>query len=252
MSYYLSAVIDELVPSFEEERGDWEAVLRDAGRKADEPQRWSPPRRLLVIAALIAVILVPFVSLAATHDWWFFRFGQDFPAATEVTVVKAGVWEGTEWELYAYLSATDGICYGITPTATARTTGEGGALACGPVEGLPGMDSSKADTPETMTYYASDSSDELPAHIVGAVVGSAAEVKVSLSGGRVVRTQTFPGPGELEAVRLFAARLPEFPTSSGGRPRSPVRKLVGLDNSGMIVACLIDPPGPPEGELLAC
>jgi hypothetical protein len=252
MSDYLSAVIDELVPSFEDERGDWEAVRRDAGRKADGPQRWSPPRRLLAIAALIAVILVPLVALAATHDWWFFRFGEDFPPATEVTVVKTGVWEGTEWELYTYLSATDGICYGIAPSATVRTTGEDGTLACGPIAGLPDGDASKADRGETITYYAASSSEGLPAHIVGAVVASAAEVEVYLAGGKVVRTQTFAGPGELEAARLFATRLPDFPTSGEGRPRSPIRKLVGLDNSGMIVACLIDPPGPPEGALSAC
>jgi hypothetical protein len=252
MSDYLSAVVDELVPSFEDERGNWEAVLRDAGRKAEEPRRWSPPRRLLAIAALIVGILVPLVALAATHDWWFFRFGDDFPPATEVTVVKTGVWDGTEWELYTYLSATNGICYGIAPSATVRTTGEGGALACGLVTGLPTGDSSKTDRRETITYYVASSSDGLPAHIVGAVVASAAEVEVHLAGGKVVRMQTFAGPAELEAARLFATRLPDFSTSSAGRPRSPILKLLGIDKRGMVVACLVHPL-PPEGvPLSAC
>jgi hypothetical protein len=252
MSDYLSAVIDELVPSFEKERGDWEAVLREAGRKAAEPRKWSPPRRLLLIAALVAVILIPLVALAATHDWWFFRFEDDFPPATEVTVVKTGVWDGTEWELYTYLSATNGICYGIAPSATARTTGEDAALACGPIAGLPEADSSKADGGETITYYAASSSEGLPAHIVGAVVASAAEVEVYLAGGKMVRTQTFAGPAELEAARLFATPLPDFPSSGEGRPRSPIRTLVGIDKSGTVVACLVHPQPPEDVPLSAC
>jgi hypothetical protein len=261
MSDYLRAVLDELVPTFADERSDWEGILRDAGLgehasvaigvPEHERTRWTPPHRLLVIAVLVAVIAIPLVAVAAAHEWWFFRFGQDFPPVTSVKVVKTGVWDGTEWEFLAYLSSTDGVCYGISPIATARTTGQGGALACDQIEGVPRTETSKAYTPHTITYMAGFS-DEVPTHIVGAVVKSADEVAVYLSHGRVVRTVTFTAPGGLGAIRFFATRLPGFPIRSDQPPRIPIRKLVGLDGAGNIVACLVVPM-PPEGvPLSAC
>lgn len=265
MSDYLGAVLDELVPRFEEERGDWERVLAEArlgaGAAGVRRARTETPnrhvsrqrslRRLMIIAAVAAAISIPLVAVAASQNWWFFRFGDVPTPVTDVTVVKTGTWDGIGWQLTAYRSATDGICFGMTPTATARSSGEGAGLACDLIEGVPRTPQSKPYTPHGITFL-SGSSEGLPPYIVGPVIDSAADVVVHLDDGTVLRTPTFDAPRELgSAIRFYAMQLPK-PSSQTDPPRSPIEKLVGLTADGRIVACLVDPM-PEEGvPLSAC
>jgi hypothetical protein len=103
MTDYVSAVLDELVPRFEDERGDWERVVGRARRR-----RWITPRRLALIAAVVAAIAVPLVAVAASQDWWFFRVGSAPVPVTDVNVIRTGSWDGTSWHVTAYGSLRTG------------------------------------------------------------------------------------------------------------------------------------------------
>jgi hypothetical protein len=269
MTDRLRPVLDELVPGFEHDRGDWVAVVRDTGLAGganrhtqmalQRRRRRIPSARLLFAAAAIVAIAAPLAAVATAQnwwprDWWFFRAGGAPTPVTDVNVVKTGTWDGTAWQLVAYGSSTDGICFGISPADTARASGGGGALACGRIDGVPRTPESKPSTPVAMTYMAS-SSERLPAHIVGPVIETAEEVEVHLADGQVLRAATFEAPDELGSIRFYVARLPdmETPRTGGyGPPRSPIRKLIGFDKNGQIVACLTVPM-PEEGvPLSAC
>jgi len=209
-------------------------------------------RRLVLIAAVTAAIAVPLVALAASQNWWFLRFGDAPIPVTAVTVVKTGTWDGKPWQLTAYRSATDGICFSLGPTATARSTGYGAAMSCDQIEGVPRTAQSKPYTPHAITFHAGASDDEFPAHIVGPVIDTADEVVIHLD-GTILRTPTFDAPEELgSAIRFYAARLPELPHLRGQPPRLPIRKLVGLAGDGRIVACLVVPMPKVGVPLSAC
>lgn len=268
MTDHLSSVLNKLVPTFEGERGNWVAVARDASGGDSRPAGTAPAldraglarrqpiqrflsRRLVVLAAVVAAIAVPLAAFATAQDWWFFRFGQAPRPVTDIGVVKTGTWDGERWQLVAYGSSTNGVCFGITPLATAATTGEGAAMACAQIEGVPRTSESKPYTPPAITYMAA-ASGRLPAHIVGPVIDTADEVEIHLADGEVVRTTTFEAPEEFGSIRFYATRLPQVPSRVGERPRLPIRKLVGFDKNGQIVACLTLPV-PEEGvSLSAC
>jgi hypothetical protein len=273
MTDHLAAVLNELVPRFEEERGDWVAVARDAGAAARADRQiedaaalaasrtWTDPRRprrrfssrrLVLAAAVVVVIAAPLAAVATAQnwwprDWWFFRFGDAPTPVTEVNVVKTGSWDGMAWQLVAYGSSTDGICFGIAPADTARTTGTGAGMACDRIDGVPPTPQSKPSTPHAITYMWS-SSGRLPPNIVGPVIDTADAVEIHFTDGSVVRTTTFEAPKEFGSIRFYATRLPQGPRTGGVE----VRKLVGLDRESQIVACLIRPM-PEEGvPLSAC
>lgn len=264
MTDYLNATLDELVPEFADEQGDWPAVVRDvrvqqAGereshRSAALGSSWVRRRarrhRIVVLAIVVAAIAVPLAALAASEKWWFFRFGGAPTPITEVEVVKTGTWSGHDWQLLAYLSSTDGICFGITPSGSADD-GEGAGMGCAAIEGVPRTAESKPYTPHAITFM-SGSSERFPTYAVGPVIDTATEVAVHLADGTVVRTSTFDAPDKLGAIRFYATLLPDPPRTTEQPPRTQIRKLVGFDRNGEIVACLTDPM-PEEGVTLeAC
>lgn len=257
MTDYLSAAVDGLVPEFADERGDWDAVVRDAGETrrsarmdSGVARRKRFRRRILVPAIVVAAIAVPLAAVAASQSWWFFRFGSAPTPITDVKVVKSGTWSGQDWQLLAYLSATDGICFGITP-AGSGTDGEGAGMGCAGIEGVPRTSESKPYTPLTITFM-SASSGRFPTYIVGPVIDTATEVAIHLADGTVVRAQAFDAPDELGAIRFYATLLPDAPRTQELPPRTHIRKLVGFDRDGEIVACLTIPM-PEEGVTLgAC
>jgi hypothetical protein len=154
---------------------------------------------------------------------------------TGVAVVKRGTWSGKRWELVAYRSATDGICFSMTPLAGHDSTGAG--MDCDQIEGVPPTTRTKRSTPHGITYLAG-SSDGFPAYIVGPVVEAADVVVVHLATGRVVRTRTFDAPKALgAAIRFYAVRLERRDLPPVRRPA--IESLVGLDDRGRIVACLL-------------
>jgi hypothetical protein len=236
----VSDALDRLAPS-QHFTDNWDDVLARAGEDAPRPAdgfrlRVQRRRRWLLAAALVAAVVVPVATgtLAATNNWWF--FASHVPAsATPPVVVKSGTWDGANWELVAYRTASGGICLAMTPSATATSDGRGAALACGGFSTAP---QGSAEGPRGITYL-SGSSSELPTYIVGPVVAAASEVVISFANGDVVRTPAFDAPASLGPVRFYATRVPEsvlVPPS--GRGPSMLQKLVGLDNDGQVVACL--------------
>jgi hypothetical protein len=264
MTEHLYSVLDELVPRFDNEPGDWNRVIADA--RAGEPvrtsarpldmtpekprsRRWLTRRRIAVIAIAVVAIVTPLIA-AASQDWWFLRFASAPEPITDVKVVKTGEWDGKPWQLVAYRSAGNLVCYGVMPRSTSGTTGygEGGALACIRIAGVP-RESDSEEARLGVTYH-SGPSPALPAYVAGPIVDSADEVEIHLVGGEVIRTPTFDAPDELGSIRFYAAQLPET-DSSGGRSGVEVQKLVGIDHDGEVVACraLPFPTGTP---LSAC
>ena len=203
-------------------------------------------RPLLALAVVLLATLIPVAAFAVGGKWWFLRFGGSPAPVSDVVVVKTGVWDGTRWELTAYRSSTDGLCYSLTPIAK----DEGGMMACGGIEGVPATSQSKPSMPYGITYGMSSRS-ALPPFIYGPVTDKADEVVISFENGTVVRTPTFAAPSGLGAsVRFYAAQLPSSVPTPGLGLRGGPEKLVGLDHSGQIVACMTL-PSRPEGEPLS-
>ena len=217
----------------------------------DEIGRSRVRRPLLVAAVVVLAILIPVTAFAVDHDWWFFRFGDAPTPVTGVVVVKTGVWDGKTWELTAYGSSTDGLCYGLGPTGTKN--GRGAVMACGGIAGVPRTPHSKPDSPYAITY-AMSWAGVLPDFIYGPVTDKADEVVVTFRNGTVLRTPTFAAPSALGApVRFYAAQLPpSVPPPPRLGLRSPVEKLVGLGGQGEIVACMTLPTRPEGEPLSAC
>lgn len=215
--------------------------------------RWLSARRLAITAAIVVAIAVPLVAVAASQDWWFLRFGGAPVPVTDVTIVKTGSWQGKAWQLAAYRSQTAGICFSITPSPTANPAGEGAAMGCARIEGVPRTGQSKPYTSHAIMFLSGAGPSGFPAYIVGAVIDTADEVAIELLDGTTLRTRTFDAPKELgSAIRFYATELPEqrSPTGELPRLRFPVRNLAGLSSDGRIVACLIVPV-PEEGVPLA-
>jgi len=274
MSDYLTSVLDELVPRFADERGDWGRVLADAGageamarspwpldtttteaafreRPGRRPRgRWRTRRRLVVIAIAVVAVASPLIA-AASENWGFLWFAGIAPAPiTDVSVVKTGEWDGKSWQLVAYLSATDGVCFALNPTSTNGATSEGGALSCDQIEGVPRTESSKPYTPHAITVLAG-SSLGVPAFVAGPVIDSADEVAVYLASGEVIRTPTFDAPSQLGSIRFYATQVPE--PVPGVRPEVyGIQKVVGLGGDGDVVACLVVPMPEAGVGLSAC
>lgn len=245
MNDYVHEVLDELVPRFDDEPGDWERVVADAGvgttaygrtRKRRTPRLTR--RRLVLVALVVAALATPLLA-AGSRDWWFFRFSDPtFAPVTDVSVVRTGTWDGEPWELSAYLSA-NGVCFSLTPTSASRPPGEGAALACAWIEGLPDVAAPPSDWQRLTITLLAGSSIGFPAYVVGPVVDSADEVAIHLADGTVLRTPTFDAPDELGSIRFYATQRPEPARVPGVVPRPNIRKLVGLTSEGEIAACLV-------------
>jgi hypothetical protein len=207
-------------------------------RKRDGEQRsirLAMRRRVVVALAALAAVLVPLAALGASEDWWFLKSGGAPEPTAAPQVVKAGEWAGHAWRLIAYPSATDGLCFSITPTDSGDG-GEGGAMGCAPFVGVERTPRSKS--PKMTITFLTSSSEQLPAYIAGPVIEDASEVEIRLGSGDVVRVTTFAAPEPLQHVRFYATPLPP---GSQANPLSPVgflKSIAGLDATGTVVACL--------------
>jgi hypothetical protein len=214
----------------------WEEVLARA--QAATPNRDRSRRRAnraLRVAVIITAAAIPIAALAGSSEWWFFRFGRAPDAVNGVTLVQAGIWDGTAWQLTAYRSAAAGICVAMTPTGQANLSHEGAGMTCGVVTAR------KEPTPANggLLYFGGDS-DRLKTWIAGIVVDSAVEIDLHFEGGVVIRSPTIDAPSSFgSAVRFFVTQLPFRVISlfdrSGEGPR--LEKIVGLDREGRVVAC---------------
>lgn len=262
MTEHLNSALDELVPRFDHEQGDWSRVVADArarrvtpraSRSPDisterpRPRRWLTRRRVAVIAIAVAAIVMPLIA-AASQDWWFLKPGLLPEPITDVKVVRTGEWDGKPWQLVAYRSASE-ICYGLTP-ADADGDGEGGSLSCGPLRGVPPQNDSEGARILGVMYL-SGASASLPAYVAGPVVDSADEVEIHLGSGEVIRTPTFDAPGELGSIRFYAEPLPET-GAPGSASAVEIQKLVAKDRDGEVVACLALPMRRTGNPLATC
>jgi hypothetical protein len=239
--------VDELLNEIAPAHG-WSESWPDVLRRADEQVRVRPqnrpstlPRRRLLLAALVAVIVIaaPLVAVAASNDWWFLNHPDPLSVpATSPLIVKEGQWDGKGWDLIAYPNRQNGLCWGITPTAT-RDTGTGGALGCGSIVGFP---SNGRNPAMSITFVSGGASPELPAYVAGPVVATAAKVVIHFATATVT-AETFAAPKELGDLRFYAAQVPDNinparPPTPGQPLASPISWLAGYDKGGMIVACL--------------
>ena len=222
---------------------DWaDVVARARGRRrhpAGARTRFGPTkRRRVLVLVLVAAVAVPFVAYGAASDWWFLSSGASPRPVHAPVVVKEGEWSGHAWQLVAYPSTTDGLCFGVTPKGAAA--GEGAGMACAPIAGAARTDETRATPDMTITYLISGSSRDFPAYVAGPVVDRAAEVEIRFATGGALRVPTFAGARSLGRVRFYAAELPAD-VHLGSRPtnRAPVERLSGLDSSGTVVACLV-------------
>lgn len=241
MTRFSTDPLDRLAPALPWEP-NWPDVLHRADTGTRAPDRAAgKKRRLLLAFAVVGVVAVPLVAYGAASDWWFLGSGSPPPPAAAPVIVKEGEWSGHAWQLVAYPSTTDGLCVSMTPKGS-MAGGEGAAMSCAPIAGVPRTPETKATPDMTITVLAGLGSNKLPAYIVGPVVGAAAEVAIRFSRGQMLRMPTFSGPASLGNVRFYAAELPAdirpvTPPQPGERPF--VDKLIGLDSEGNVVACLV-------------
>ena len=214
---------------------DWPDVLERAGE--GHSARLVTKRRLVMVFAVLAAVLVPLVALGAANDWWFLKFGSGPMPTKAPLVVKEGEWGGHPWQLIAYPSTTDGLCVSVTPKGS-NGGGEGGALGCGPFAGIARTPETKASPDMTITYLSGSGSKQLPAYIAGPVIGTASAVEIHFGNGEVLRVPTFAGPEPLHHIRFYATQLPSS-LQTTPRPFATFLKWVaGLDAKGNVVACL--------------
>jgi hypothetical protein len=226
-------VLNRLAPALPWEP-DWANVLARAGERE---RHWPPwlraKRRLIVALAALAAVLIPLVAVGAVNDWWFFKNGYAPTPTRAPVVVKVGTWDGHRWELVAYRSTTDGLCFAVTATSS-KTPGEpgrGAAMGCAPFVGIARTKETKATPDMTITYMSRGGNKQFPAYIAGPVIEGASQVEIRFTDGQVLRVPTFAAPASLGRVHFYASPLP---------PREFLPKWVaGLDNNNNVIACLV-------------
>ena len=195
-------LLEGYVPLRSGASSDWQDVLDRARLVDGRPGR--EPRSLLAVALVAAVALaVPLLAVGASSGWWFFAEGHAPHPNGPVTVVRTVTWHGTNWTLSAYRSATDGVCFAMTPGAAPSLEAVGSGMNCSAVGSVR---SEKDETPPPLTYLASSGRGQ---HwIVGAAVPSAS-IRVELADGRLLHAVPFTAPPELRArIDFFMALVP--------------------------------------------
>jgi len=231
--------LDRLAPALPWQP-DWSDVLR---RAEESQQRRLVPRRLrrrrLVVALVVAAaVLIPLAAVAATNHWWFFESGNAPEPVSGPYVVKEGDWSGHPWQLIAYPSLTDGLCFALTPKNS--PSGYGAGMSCAPFAGIARTTETKASPDMTITYMAGSSvPGVLPVNIVGPVIDKAVEVEIHFASGQQLSVPTFAASAPLSHVRFYATEVPDsaFGPNLGAGFQSP-DWVAGLNKDGVIVACL--------------
>lgn len=226
-------ILDRLAPAHAWV-SDWPDVLERAGERRSAGL--VTKRRLVMVVAILAAVLVPLAAVGAANEWWFLKFGSAPTPTKAPGVVKEGEWDGHPWQLIAYPSGTDGLCFSVTPKRSTGV-GEGGALACGPFAGVARTPETKESPDMTITFLSGSASKELPAYIAGPVIGKASEVEIRLGNGDVLRVPTFAGPEPLQHIRFYATQLPSGLQTTPRRFPTFLKWVAGLDANGNIVAC---------------
>jgi hypothetical protein len=215
---------------------DWPDVLERAG--ARRSARLLTKRRLVLALVVLAAVLVPLAAVGAANDWWFLRFGAGPQPTRAPVVVKEGEWAGHPWQLIAYPSTTDGLCFSITPTGSG-VEGMGGGMSCGTFAGVSRTPETKASPDMTITFLSGGASPQLPAYIAGPVIDQATTVEIRFGNGDVLRVPTFAAPESLGHIRFYATQLPAGVEDSPRTFLTFLKFVAGLDADGEVVACLM-------------
>ena len=225
--------LDRLAPAHPWEPR-WDDVLARAGKKTTRREILTP-RRLVVAVALATAVLVPLTAVGATNDWWFFRLSSP-PPTNQPIVVKTGEWDGDPWQLIAYTSSTDGLCFAMD---THGTAGSGG-MACTPFAGVSRTSQTNRSPDVDISYLGGGANGQQLSYLAGPVIGAATEVEVKLADGTSARTPTSSGPAALDGVNFYALQLPA-PTSAStsASAGAPFVWIAGLDGNGTVVACYV-------------
>jgi hypothetical protein len=216
-------------------------------RTADRPpDRLVTKRRLVVLVAVLAAVLVPLAAVGAANDWWFLNSDGSSPTPRQApNVVKQGEWNGHPWQLAAWRSESspatfpsmeDGLCFSVTPRGF-PAEGEGGATSCNPFAGIDPMSETKRSE-MTITFLGAAASKQLPSYIAGPVISEATAVEIRFGNGDVLRVPTFAAPRErLQRVRFYATPLPSNVQPTPNDPTW-LKSVAGLDAKGKVIACL--------------
>lgn len=208
---------------------DWSDVLSRANTR---PQRaWLVRRSVIAACATIAVAL-PLAAYGAATDWSFLHPGSPSPAASP-TVITEGEWNGQAWQLAAYPSTTDGLCFALGPKDSLSP--DQGLMTCTPFAGVPRTDLTKNAAAATISYMIGTLAGSTR-FVAGPVVASASSVRIRFSHGGTRDMKTVAGGDELRGVRFFVSQLPSTVRTAPGA--SPIRWVAGLNAEGDIVACL--------------
>jgi hypothetical protein len=186
------------------------------------------------------VALVPVVALGAANDWWFFKNGNPPTPTSTPVLVKQGVWDGHPWELDAYRSTTDGLCFAVKATGSNK----GAAMGCLPFVGIARTNKTKPTPELTITYMSHSGNRRFPAYIAGPVIADASQVKIRFPDGQTLRVPTFAAPRSLGRVRFYASPLPAHQFLP--------EWAAGLNARGQIIACILVAHGGRPSPLSAC
>lgn len=209
---------------------------------------------IALLAVLLGALALTAIGVSRDDPWWFMRFAspaQKPAAGAKIVIVERGTWKGVGWILTAYRTQIGTLCYEVTrAAANGQPINRGGGEACGLVPG--GTVPHSRQRAPSITYFAGSDSG-IPNHVVGAVVGSATQIKVRLGGGEVLTTATLAPPGSLglSTIRFFAAMLPAAHAATTTSCQSAVMadwrtspiQLTGLDHSGHVAARWHSPIG---------
>jgi hypothetical protein len=216
-------------------------------RAADRPpSRLVTKRRLVVLVAVLAAVLVTLAGVGATNGWWFQNSGSSPTPRQAPNVVKQGEWNGHPWQLSAWRSESqsarypftpDGLCFSVTPRGFPEE-GEGGSTSCvGAFAGIEPTPETKTSSEMRITFLGGTASKQLPAYIAGPVITKATAVKVRFGNGDVLRVPTFAAPERLQRIRFYATPLPANVQPTPNDPTW-LKSVAGLDAKGNVVACL--------------
>lgn len=212
---------------------EWSDVLRRAGVQSAARFEVAHYRRLVLALVVVLVLLIPLAALGAANDWWFFKSsGAPKPLRSPV-VVRQGTWSGDPWQLLAYPSATDGLCFSVASTRSA-SDGTVGSMSCAPFKGIARTTETKNTPDMVITFLSGSAPGFLPNYVVGPVIGRASEVEIRFDNGIDLRTSTFDAPEQFGGIRFYATQIPTSVPSSLITPKW----VAGLDNAGDIVACV--------------
>lgn len=210
----IGLLLDRLLPPTAEQP-DWQQILSDAnmdGSSAATGGSWLARRRrslLLALAVIVLAVLVPLTALAVSQSWWFLGSGAAPKPISRIAVVATGRWNDVSWTLTAYRSATDGICFALTPRAVTNARGSGAAMNCDTITGVPVTPQSKHATPHAITFLMGSATAGLPAYITGPVIDTAQTVEIDFADGTRMRVDTLPAPTSLDSrIRFYATPLP--------------------------------------------